>query len=65
MASRSLNFAEINYAQFEKDMLAIVYACSKLHTYIYGHDNIVIQTDHLHLMYFDNNLMNQLQNKRL
>ena len=35
-ASRSLSSYEINYAQIEKELLAIVFACAKFHFYIYG-----------------------------
>ena len=35
-ASCTLSSSEINYAQIEKELLAIVFACSKFHYYIYG-----------------------------
>ncbi|CAB4041101.1 Hypothetical predicted protein [Paramuricea clavata] len=41
-ASRALNRAERNYAQIEKEMLAIVFGATRFHQYIYG--NTV--TDH-------------------
>lgn len=44
-ASRSLNKSERNYAQIEKELLAIVYACKKFHQYIYGQE-IQVETDH-------------------
>ena len=44
-ASRSLNPAESNYAQIEKELLAIVFACQKFHQYIYGFPTKV-QSDH-------------------
>ena len=44
-ASRSLTPAECNYAQIEKELLAIVFACQKFHQYIYGFQ-AKIQTDH-------------------
>ena len=43
--SRSLLPAECNYAQIEKELLAIVFACQKFHQYIYGF-NTKIQSDH-------------------
>ena len=44
-ASRSLNSAECNYAQIEKELLAIVFACEKFHHYVYGFPTNV-QSDH-------------------
>lgn len=43
--SRALNKSEINYAQIEKEALAIKFACNKFHQYIYG-KNVTIHTDH-------------------
>ena len=44
-ASRSLTSAEVNYAQIEKEMLAICFACNKFHQYIYGKE-VHVQSDH-------------------
>ena len=33
--SHSLSSSEVNYAQIEKELLAIVFVCSKFHYYIY------------------------------
>lgn len=48
-ASRALTPAEQNYAQIEKEMLAIVFACTKFHLFIYGR-NTIIRTDHQPLL---------------
>ena len=44
-ASRSLNQSEKNYAQIEKELLAIVFGCQKYHQYIYSKTTTVL-TDH-------------------
>ena len=44
-ASRSLNSTERKYAQIEKELLAIVYGCTKFHQYVYG-KKVKVQTDH-------------------
>ena len=44
-ASRSLNSTEQNYAQIEKETLAIVFAMEKFHNYVYGR-TVTIETDH-------------------
>lgn len=43
--SRSLTETEQNYAQIEKEMLAITFAVKKYHNYIYGR-KFIIHTDH-------------------
>lgn len=45
-ASRALTPAETRYAQIEKEMLAIVFACNKFEAYIFGRDMVTIETDH-------------------
>ena len=43
--SRSLNSTEQNYCQLEKEMLAIVFGCYKMHQYAYGR-KVHVETDH-------------------
>ena len=45
-ASRSLTHAEQNYAQIEKECLAILFACCRFDQYLHGRDKISVQTDH-------------------
>lgn len=53
--SRTLNKAERNYCQLEKEALAIVYALKMFHQYLYGQDFKVV-TDHKPLLgLFSNN----------
>jgi len=44
-ASKALTDAEERYAQIEKELLAIVFACEKFHFYVYGRD-VTVQSDH-------------------
>lgn len=44
-ASRSLGKSEMNYAQIEKECLAIYFAVTKFHQYIYG-KSFIVETDH-------------------
>ena len=45
-ASRTLNPTERNYAQIEKELLSVVFACTRFDQYIVGNKNITIKTDH-------------------
>ena len=45
-ASKSLTTSQQNYAQIEKEMLAIVFGCAKFHDYIYGLPGVRVETDH-------------------
>lgn len=45
-ASRALTPTETRYAQIEKEMLAIVFACNKFDTYIYGKEAVQVESDH-------------------
>jgi hypothetical protein len=44
-ASRALSPAQQRYAQIEKELLAIVFACEKFHQYIFG-KKVQVETDH-------------------
>ena len=44
-ASRALTSAETRYAQIE-ELLAIVFACDHFHAYVFGRDNVNVETDH-------------------
>ena len=45
-SSRVMTQTEQNYAQIEKELLAIVYACEKFDQYIFGRSNVIVQSDH-------------------
>ena len=45
-ASRSLTSTQHNYAQIEKEMLAVVFGYTKFHDYIYGVPNVIVESDH-------------------
>ena len=44
--SRAMTSAEQNYAHIEKELLAIFFATSKFHQYVYGKPKVSVQTDH-------------------
>ncbi len=44
--TKALYVTEQNYAQIEKEMLAIVFGCERMHQYIYGHQKVTVETDH-------------------
>ena len=44
-ASRAMTTAEKNYAQIEKEMLAITFACERFHLFMYR-QSIQVETDH-------------------
>lgn len=48
-ASKSLTAAEVNFAQIEKEMYAIVFGCERFHQFVYGR-TVNVQTDHLPLV---------------
>jgi hypothetical protein len=64
-ASRCLSNTEKEYAQIEKEFLAITYACSKFHYYIYGQENVIIHTDHMPLLSIMKKSFNEVKNNRL
>ena len=44
-ASRALTTAQQNYAQIEKEALAIKFGCTKFHQYLFGKE-VLVETDH-------------------
>ncbi len=57
-ASRALNSAETRYAQIEKEMLSITFACERFHQYVYG-QVITVETDHKPLVSIFRKSMNE------
>ena len=49
-ASRALTQAERNYAQIEKEALAIGFACERYDQYLHGREEITVQSDHMPLI---------------
>ena len=45
-ASRALTPAEGRYAQIEKELLSVVFACERFDTYLFGRDIVHVKTDH-------------------
>ena len=48
-ASKSLTQSEMNYAQIEKELFAILFGCKRFHQYVYGR-KVIVETDHLPLV---------------
>ena len=44
--SRAMTQTEQNYAQIEKELLAVVFACEKFNHYIYARKNVAVESDH-------------------
>lgn len=44
-ASKALTETQINYAQIEKELLGIVFGCTRFHQYIFS-KNVTVETDH-------------------
>ena len=44
-ASKALKDAETRYANIERELLAVVFGCTRFHTYLYG-SQFVIESDH-------------------
>ena len=45
-AFRALTTYQQRYAQFKKEMLAVVFGCTRFHEYIFGIPTIEVATDH-------------------
>ena len=45
-SSCALTSAETHYAQIEKELLAIVFACQHYDAYIFGRESVQVETDH-------------------
>ena len=56
--SRAMTSTETNYAQIEKELLAVVFACDKFKHYIYGRP-VTIETDHQPLITIMRKPLNQ------
>ena len=48
-ASRALTDCETHYAQIEKECLAILFACERFDFYLYGREQVMVETDHMPL----------------
>lgn len=64
-ASRALTSCEQEYAQIEKELLAITFAFSKFHNYVYGHPYVTVYTDHSPLTSIIFKDLEKIKNNRL
>ena len=64
-ASRKLTDHEVNYAQIEKEALALSFAGEKMKPFIYGMRNVIFETDHEPLMSIFKKPMHKIGNSRL
>lgn len=44
-ASKTLNDTEVNYAQIEKELFAVLFGCKRFHQYLYGR-HVIVESDH-------------------
>ena len=63
-ASRKYSMSERNWATFQQEASAIVWALEKFHEFIGGHE-VTIQTDHKNLSWISKSIMPQLTRWRL
>ena len=45
-ASKALSKSQQNYAQIEKEMLAIVFGCERFYDFLYGQNVVTVESDH-------------------
>ena len=64
-ASRQLTVHEQNWAQIEKEMLALTYAADKFDKFIYGMTKVLFQTDHKPLVSIYKKPIHKITNNRL
>lgn len=64
-ASRVLTEGERNYAQIEKEMLALCYAASKFDHYVYGMPSVIFHADHQPLVSLFRKPIHKITNNRL
>jgi hypothetical protein len=63
-ASRKYSISERNWATFQQEASAIVWALEKFHEFIGGH-SVIVQTDHKNLSWISKSIMPQLTRWRL
>lgn len=49
-ASKALTETQQRYSQLEKEMLAICFGLTRFHDYVYGKQDVIVETDHLPLL---------------
>ena len=62
-ASRALTTTETRYAQIEKELLAIVFACDHFEAYVFGRECVNVETDHQPLVSIVTKPLNKAPNR--
>lgn len=57
--SKSMNDVEKHYSQIEKEILAIVFGCTKFYRYVYG-QKVNVETDHKPLVTIFNKKLSEI-----
>lgn len=55
----------MEYAQIEKELQVITFSTKKFQNYIYGHNDVIVFTDHMSLTSIINKPLDEIQNNKI